>query len=44
MENKKCYTPVKIKPVKFAEDIVKTSQPTAVDYDPFENDVYFTEN
>ena len=43
MENKKCYTPVEIKPVKLAEDIVKTSTPTAFDYDPFVNDVYFTE-
>lgn len=42
--NKKIYTPVQVKPVVVAEDIVKTSEPTAAtNYDPFENDIYFTE-
>ena len=42
--NKKSYTPVKIKPVITTKDVVRTSQPTAADYDPFVKDVYFTED
>ncbi len=41
MATKKSYAPVEIKLVLLVKDVMNASQP--IDYDPFEDDIYFTQ-